>query len=352
MSRLHSIRDMVNRMISGFDSELQPYAYNHLHGVAQASSLLALKRGLDAELAAVAGLMHDLYSYTTGLTKFHDQNGAEMIRPILRDTKLLSSTEQQCIISAVFHHCDKQNRHGAYEELLKDADVLGYYLNDPDSAVNLERTDRLNSLFAELQMSAQLPDYYDALPEPKPKKHKDLRKKLADIAETLASQGITGIPSDPHYQQICQYWTGENVMKEISGNWCAAFIYHCCYELGFILPMRHPLVSCRFACVGAWLEWAQLPENDYWQSSNSASQPERGDIVIFDQLLSKSVHDHIGVVLGSDAKSITVAEGNSAHNRSAVIQRERDQHVAGYIRMDDVCKYNSKGRCYDPSVLV
>ncbi|MDF2545051.1 MAG: hypothetical protein K0S47_4769 [Herbinix sp.] len=38
-------------------------AYVHLYGVAQACALIAKKRGVDIELAIMAGMLHDLYTY-------------------------------------------------------------------------------------------------------------------------------------------------------------------------------------------------------------------------------------------------------------------------------------------------
>lgn len=352
MDRLDKVSMISDQLISQMaGGAWRRYATQHLHGVSEISIMLAKKRGLQPELAGVAGIMHDLYSLTTYLTKFHDQNGAEMIRPMLRDMKLFDSEEQRTIVSAVFHHCDKEGMHGAYEELLKDADVLQTWQSDPAIPVNPDRIDRLSRLLVELGTPAEL-EAYDIPPkQPKAPRPKNYRKKIAAIAEELASLCIKGVDSDAHYSQICRYWPGHNVQQELRGKWCAAFVYHCCYETGLMLPIRHPLVSCRFAAVKAWLEWSQLPETGYWlPREHGPLQLERGDLVIYDRLLSDGPHDHIGVVLKVGSESITVAEGNSDNNRSAVLQRTME-HVAGVIRMDGVCKYNAKGRYYDPSVL-
>ena len=46
------------------DAEERRCAYLHLYGVAQACAMLALKRNENAELAIIAGMLHDIYSYT------------------------------------------------------------------------------------------------------------------------------------------------------------------------------------------------------------------------------------------------------------------------------------------------
>ena len=46
--------------------DLSHFIANLPHGVALAATILAKKRGEDAELAAMAGLMHDLHAYRSG----------------------------------------------------------------------------------------------------------------------------------------------------------------------------------------------------------------------------------------------------------------------------------------------
>ena len=44
--------------------------------------------------------------------------------------------------------------------------------------------------------------------------------------------------------------------------WCAAFVYYCVIKAGYDLPVKYPseAVSCNFAGVKAWEEWAKLSE--------------------------------------------------------------------------------------------
>ncbi|MDT3425285.1 hypothetical protein J2Z22_000801 [Paenibacillus forsythiae] len=50
------------------------------------------------------------------------------------------------------------------------------------------------------------------------------------------------------------------------------------------------------------MDWAQLPETGFF--------PERGDIVVYEKLLSDNSHGYIGSVLACDDNKVLVAEGN------------------------------------------
>lgn len=120
---------------------------------------------------------------------------------------------------------------------------------------------------------------------------------------------------------------------------------------GFLLPIRYPNGMCRFAGVGAWQEWAQLPEIQFFhdQIENNFT-PERGDIVIYEKLITTNSHDHIGVILSCTKDSILVAEGNVDNlDQSGIVQRNRWDKIAGYIRIDNNYTYSFSGE-YDPQL--
>ncbi len=86
MNRFEEIREIVDDLLlRQQDQESRRCGYVHLYGVSAVCRLLALKRGLDLEIARIAGLFHDIYVYTTGLTVCHAVNSAEQVRVILRD---------------------------------------------------------------------------------------------------------------------------------------------------------------------------------------------------------------------------------------------------------------------------
>lgn len=178
-----------------------------------------------------------------------------------------------------------------------------------------------------------------------PRNMGDKRRKLADIAEMLAGKNIIGVPGDEQYREICKHWPDADIYKVLRASWCAAFVYHCSRLAGIVLPIRYPNGMCRFAGVGAWLEWAQLPETGFfYRDGQGGFTPERGDIVIYEKLLSDKSHDHIGIILAYDEKEILVAEGNRDNmNYSSVFRRDRHHCVLGYIRIDNDYYFDFNG---------
>ena len=59
---------------------------------------------------------------------------------------------------------------------------------------------------------------------------------------------------------------------------------------------------------------------------------------VFDRLFDPGPHDHMGVVLAADGRRLRVAEGNVG-NLSAVLERERNSHIRGYIRIPQDYRY-------------
>ena len=65
-NRLEAVREAVDAILLNCPDPLQVRdGAVHLYGVAQACALIALRRGEDAELAAIAGMLHDLSTYAT-----------------------------------------------------------------------------------------------------------------------------------------------------------------------------------------------------------------------------------------------------------------------------------------------
>ncbi len=168
----------------------------------------------------------------------------------------------------------------------------------------------------------------------------DKRECLAAIAEELAHKPFHGsiMRLKPNIQPLVDHFP-RGRLEEFDGKWCAAFVYHCCVLAGFDIPPRYPPpVSCSFAGVLAWIEWAKLSAHRFYFSRSSAIQPERGDLVVFDDVFIHQPHDHIGIVLAVDRDSLSVAEGN-VNNLSTVLRRERNRHIRGYIRIPNDYQY-------------
>jgi hypothetical protein len=174
-------------------------------------------------------------------------------------------------------------------------------------------------------------------------KQADKRERLAQIAEALARTPLhgrtMGLPSNI---AILTDHFPRGPRREFDRKWCAAFVYHCCVQAGFRLPPRHPKpVPGSFAGVPSWLAWAKLPQNRfYFAAAAPGFRPRRGDIVVYDRVFDPGPHDHIGVVLGVSKTTLRVAEGN-VNNVSAVLTRERNGHVRGYVRIPNEYRYDA-----------
>ncbi|MDB5084351.1 MAG: hypothetical protein JWN30_1237 [Bacilli bacterium] len=352
-NRLDNLRVIVDEMLLKMtDATLARNAYVQLYGASGFAAMLAAKRGLNQEIAAIAGLMHDYYAFKTGITEFNDQNSAEAVRPIVRDLGIFTNDERKTILCAIFHQTELGSIHDDYDELIKDAVVVQRYFYNVGKKVPSKEAWRVKNALRELA----LPYDFEATDEvfennetSSKRNQVDKRRMLADVAEKLASLGIEGIPADHNYRDICRYWPEDKIYQGIKGSWCAAFVYHCCRKAGFLLPIRYPNGMCRFAGVGAWQEWAKLPDVNFFHSaSDKGFTPLRGDIVIYEKLLTDEPHDHIGVVLSCEQEDLFVAEGNMDNkNKSSLVHRNRWGKISGYIRIDNGYHYKFCGE-YNP----
>ncbi|MET3549407.1 hypothetical protein ABID47_006044 [Paenibacillus favisporus] len=339
--RLDSIRIFVQEMIGSLDSEIQRQeACVQLSGVSNTASLLAKRRDQNQEIAAICGLLHDYYRFNTGIIEFPGVNSAETVRPILREMKAFTTEEQVTILRAIFYRDYRDRIHGPLDEIIKDAYVLHLYFQNPGCIMQQQDADRLQKVFRELgipgdcivEKSNQEEIIYSNL---------DKRMRMAEIAEDLGRANIIGLPGDQRYREICKYWPDRAIYQVLQNSWCAAFVYHCCFEAGFLMPIRYPNGKYRLAGVGALLEWAHLPETGFFHiDKHNGFTPQRGDIVIYEKLLSNDSHDHTGIVLACNDNEILVAEGNRDNqNYSSVFYRDRWHCILGYIRINNNYEY-------------
>jgi len=147
MNRLERLRQHVDGVLNGVaDAESRRCAFVHLYGVSLTAAFLAESRGLDAELAAAAGMLHDLASYESSDPVDHAPRSAERAAGILRAVGGFSEAEITMVQSGIAHHSDKAHVHGAFEELLKDADVLQHHLYNPQMDTHPADRDRQRRL--------------------------------------------------------------------------------------------------------------------------------------------------------------------------------------------------------------
>lgn len=110
----------------------------HMYSSAQLAKLLALKRGINPELAAMAATLHDIAVVETLKKEKH----AEVSEPYVRGAierynngpwdKLPKITEEEAdsLVKAIIKHSDKEEySQDALTELLKDVDSVDRYLH-------------------------------------------------------------------------------------------------------------------------------------------------------------------------------------------------------------------------------
>ena len=150
MSRVKDLQKHIHKVLKGMDdSQKRAAAVAHLHGVSLAAVMIAKKRGENAELAAMAGLLHDLYAYKSGSYDDHAHKGAEYARKVLEELGITSADETDIICSAIWHHDSKAEVDSPMDEILKDADVIHHSLGDPTKEIKPHELARYNRLCIE-----------------------------------------------------------------------------------------------------------------------------------------------------------------------------------------------------------
>ena len=150
MSRIKDLQKQVHKILKCMDdNQKRAGAIAHLHGVSLAAVMIAKKRGEDPELAAMAGLLHDLYAYRSGSYDDHAHKGAEYAREVLTDLGITTKEENDIICSAIWHHDSKAGIDAPMDEVLKDADVIHHSLGDPTKEVKAHEKGRYERLCRE-----------------------------------------------------------------------------------------------------------------------------------------------------------------------------------------------------------
>ncbi len=156
MSRLEDIKSLVDNMLLGIENLAdRRNGYVHLYGVADFASAIALKRGHGkeyAELAYMAGLLHDYEKYRTGVGKDHARKSAKAVKELLKSCKALSEIEIETIYEAIYYHSNKEQVNTEFNEILKDADVMEHWLKEPTVQVSKD-LDRVKKLCGEFNFN-------------------------------------------------------------------------------------------------------------------------------------------------------------------------------------------------------
>lgn len=135
----------------------------HSSGVIQMARILAQKRGLDEELAVIAGSLHDIHVIVNGDYDDHAKKGAEIAKKILAESKEFSFDEIEKITMAIKEHSDKHlYSKDRLVELIKDADCLDCFFygdniyDDKPEANRLHYYSRIKKLREELGLPKKM----------------------------------------------------------------------------------------------------------------------------------------------------------------------------------------------------
>ncbi len=127
INRVKVIETVVCMMLDSLPDERRQAGYIHIMRAEQAAVLIARRRALDMQLAAVCALLHDYEKYRTGESEDHAKKSADAALPILAKTELFTPCEIGVIAGAIMVHSDKESVGQPYEEVIKDADVLAHH---------------------------------------------------------------------------------------------------------------------------------------------------------------------------------------------------------------------------------
>ena len=154
MDRLELIRMKADKIMSKLaNEETRKFAYLHSYGVSQCAIYLSIVRGLDIELAGIAGMLHDIAIYAENCAhKVHAERSALLAKSILSETEEFDEEEIIAITNAIATHSDKLTRTDSrFAEMLKDADVLQHYLYNPNIPLQDREKYRLFYLLEDLK---------------------------------------------------------------------------------------------------------------------------------------------------------------------------------------------------------
>jgi HD superfamily phosphodiesterase len=147
MNRIEILEKHIdNILLNMTDTNERRIGYIHLYGVAQFCALIAMKRGENVELATMAGMLHDIYSYAKMDTKDHAHKSAILAREILESLQLTKEDETKTICDAIYTHSDKGITHSGLSEVLIDADVFQHWLYNPTFKIKPQEKDRYSKL--------------------------------------------------------------------------------------------------------------------------------------------------------------------------------------------------------------
>ena len=132
MERLEALKKNVYAFLAERRPDQVVAAMGHLGYSAALAGLLAMRRGLNAELCQSAAWLHDVWLYlyapldAEGL-KRHAPEGALLARDFLAEG--YAGDEVETICRMIHNHDFNDRVDDPYSEVMKDADMLAHHIN-------------------------------------------------------------------------------------------------------------------------------------------------------------------------------------------------------------------------------
>lgn len=162
-TRIDLVRRYLDDMLKSCeDKETGRCGFVHLYGVGQACALLALRRGHGrayAELAEIAGMLHDYAKYRDNAEAGHAEKSSAAAGQILAKAGCFTQQEMDMICTAIRRHSEKDRVDGELDEILKDADTLQHWLRNPVEEYFFQKR-RIPQLMEELGLSGEKDNGY------------------------------------------------------------------------------------------------------------------------------------------------------------------------------------------------
>ncbi|WP_105618015.1 HD domain-containing protein [Vallitalea okinawensis] len=166
VSRLNTVLTILFDKIKNKndDNQVLPVMWQmmHMFSCSQLSKLVAMKRGLDPELAGIIAALHDIGVIELNVRKEHGKKGGSLIikwcetynEQLAEEEGIITTSEIATIKEAVEHHSDKDiYTDEDYIELMKDVDALDRYLHGVETKD--EYVSRCEKVLEELGIQTQ-----------------------------------------------------------------------------------------------------------------------------------------------------------------------------------------------------
>lgn len=154
-NRIEILRAHIDKLVASKKRGNLWYVERHMFSVSTFAAMIALKRGLDPEIATMIGLLHDISTLLTDDPGNHAALGCLTAQEILDQLDIVSAEERNTICTAIKNHSLKHMLHEPYSELAKDADVMSHYFFNISFPPDEREKKRIAQILAEFGINTQ-----------------------------------------------------------------------------------------------------------------------------------------------------------------------------------------------------